>query len=213
MGPRKRSCRARPASGRPVPGEETRARVLAAARDLAVEEGFSGFTVEKVAERAGVSRMTVYYQFGAKHDLLEALLDDVALRGRITRLPEVFKLADPLDALAGFIAVFCGLWASDRMGLRRLRGWAHLEPEFESTGRGRDAWRRQGLEALVGRIRATYGVPAQDAVEGTIDMLHTLTSFETYDNLASGERGEREVATLLTGAARSILGVKPAEPS
>lgn len=181
--------------------------MLAAARDLAVEEGFSGFTVEKVAERAGVSRMTVYYQFGAKQDLLEALFDDFALRGRIERLPRAFKRADPLDALAEFVSVFCGLWASDRMGLRRIRGWGQLEPESESTGRGRDAWRRQGLEVIVARIQETYGVPAQSALADTIDMLHTLTSFESFDNLATGERGETEVAALIAQTARLILGV------
>jgi hypothetical protein len=54
---------------RTTASDETRTRILDAARDLAVDEGFSGSTVEKVAEHAGVSRMTVYYQFGAKADL------------------------------------------------------------------------------------------------------------------------------------------------
>lgn len=189
-------------------GEETRGRILAAVRDLAVEEGFGGFTVEKVAERAGVSRMTVYYQFGSKHELLEALFDDLAARGRIDRLAEAFRRPDPLAALAEFIGVFCGFWASDRVGIRRLRGWASLEPAFEeSRCGGRDAWRRAGLEVIVGRVRQEYGVPAEDAMTGAIDVLSTLTSFESYDALARGGREERDVAELLNRTARSILGV------
>ncbi|HEX7049194.1 MAG TPA: TetR/AcrR family transcriptional regulator [Longimicrobiales bacterium] len=197
----------RPRATRTAAGEDTRARVLAAARELAVEEGFDGFTVEKVAARAGVSRMTVYYQFGGKQDLLNALFDHVAARGRIDRLGEAFRQPDPLDALAVFIGVFCGFWASDRVGIRRLRGWGYLRSEFESTGHERDAWRRQGLEMIVGRIRERYGVPAGDAVQDVIDVLLALTSFESYDVLVRGGREEAEVAALMTEAARAVLGV------
>jgi AcrR family transcriptional regulator len=38
----------------------TRARVLRAARELIAEEGFAGATIEKIAERSGVARSTVY---------------------------------------------------------------------------------------------------------------------------------------------------------
>jgi AcrR family transcriptional regulator len=188
-------------------GSETRARIVNATRELAVEEGFRGFTMEKVAERAGVSRMTVYYQFGSKADLLEALFDDLAARGRMDRLADAFVLPDPLQALEAFIAVFCGFWESDRIAIRRLRGWALLDPEFEDKGRGRDAWRRQGLEVVVGRIRSAHGVPAEGEVGAVIDLIHTLTSFEAYDNLARGGRGEHEVAELLQGVARNVIGV------
>lgn len=190
--------------------EPTRARIVAAARELAVGEGFSGFTMEKVAERAGVSRMTVYYQFGSKRELVEALLDDLAARGRMDRLGEAFREADPLDGLVRFIEVFCGFWASSREELRRLRGWAALEPELEAAGRGRDPWRRQGLEALVVRIRERHGVPAGEEVEGVVDVLHALTSFESFDGLAVRGRTERDVAALLARVALRVLGVEDA---
>lgn len=186
---------------------ETRTRILDAARDLAVAEGFTGFTVRKVAERAGVSRMTVYYQFGSKPDLLEALFDHLAARGRIDRLAEAFRQPDALDALAKFIEVFCGFWASDRVGIRRLRNWAALEPGFEETGRGREAWQREGIEVLVGRIRQEYGVPAEEAAADVVDVLHTLFGFESYDMLARGGRSGEEVSALLNRTARSVLGV------
>src|SRR5262249_35010278 len=61
---------------RQAAAEQTRARILAAARELLVASaGFSGFSVEAVARQAGVARMTVYYQFGSKPGLLEALYD------------------------------------------------------------------------------------------------------------------------------------------
>lgn len=187
--------------------EETRGRILEAARDLAIGEGFSGFTVERVAERAGVSRMTVYYQFGSKPDLLEALFDHLAARGRLDRLPDAFRQPDPLVALMRFIEIFCGFWGSDPVGIRRLQCWAAVEPEFKESGLDRDARRRQGLEVLVGRIRKVYGVPEDEALPGVIDVLNALLSVDSYEKLARGGRSGGEITALLQRTARSVLGV------
>ena len=110
---------------RRVAAEQTRTRVIAAARELLTASGgFTGFTIDAVAAQAGVARMTVYYQFGSKAGLLEALFDDLAARGGMDQLPAAFSRADPLDALAEFIALFCRFWASERLLIRRLQGLA-----------------------------------------------------------------------------------------
>jgi AcrR family transcriptional regulator len=55
---------------RQVAADQTRAKILAAARNLlAAESGIAGFTMDAVAREAGVSRMTVYYQFESKTKL------------------------------------------------------------------------------------------------------------------------------------------------
>src|SRR5207244_3156935 len=60
--------------------EKTRKRVLRAARDLlAVRGGADRFSIDAVARRAGVARMTVYHQFGSRRGLLEALFDSFAV--------------------------------------------------------------------------------------------------------------------------------------
>jgi AcrR family transcriptional regulator len=151
--------------------------------------------------------MTVYYQFGTKRELLEALFDHVAARGRLDRLNEVFQEPDALAALAEFIEVFCGFWATDPEGLRRLRGWATLEATPGEGPRRRDVWRREGLTVLVNRIRDEQAVPEQAALQDAIDMLYALTSFETYEYLAQVGRGEQEVSVLLQRTARAILGL------
>jgi AcrR family transcriptional regulator len=62
--------------------DQTRARIIAATRELlAANDLFSGFSVEVVARQAGVARMKVYYQFGSKPGLLEALCDSLARQG------------------------------------------------------------------------------------------------------------------------------------
>jgi AcrR family transcriptional regulator len=188
--------------------EQTRARITAAARELLdATGGFSGFTVDAVARQAGVSRLTVYYQFGSKLGLLEALFDDLASRGQIQNLRAAFQQPDPGPALAEFIAVLGRFWTSDRRVIRRLRALAVLDPEVEQGLRERDQWRRGGLEVLVRRLSAERGRPAAEAVDEAVDILFTLTSFESFDSLAGPERSPEAVTPLVQRLARAVLGL------
>ena len=56
--------------------QATRRKLYAAAVTLIAEQGFSATTVEEIAERAGVAKGTVYYNFASKNDLFEELLRD-----------------------------------------------------------------------------------------------------------------------------------------
>jgi AcrR family transcriptional regulator len=64
---------------RQVLADETRSKILDAAR--AQLETEASFSIDAVARRADVARMTVYYQFGSKRGLLEALFDALAASG------------------------------------------------------------------------------------------------------------------------------------
>ncbi|HEY8548146.1 MAG TPA: TetR family transcriptional regulator [Acidimicrobiales bacterium] len=65
----------REVDGRRERSRRTRARVVGAATDLFVADGYLATTVEAVAARAGVAVQTVYYVFGTKSNLLAAVLD------------------------------------------------------------------------------------------------------------------------------------------
>ena len=52
----------------------TRQKLYEAAVTLIAEQGFSATTVDEIAERAGVAKGTVYYNFASKTDLFEELL-------------------------------------------------------------------------------------------------------------------------------------------
>lgn len=52
----------------------TREKLFQAAVTLIAEQGFSATTVEEIAERAGVAKGTVYYNFTSKNELFEELL-------------------------------------------------------------------------------------------------------------------------------------------
>ncbi|AJF64745.1 TetR/AcrR family transcriptional regulator [Streptomyces vietnamensis] len=52
----------------------TRTKLYEAAVTLIAEQGFSATTVDEIAERAGVAKGTVYYNFKSKTELFEELL-------------------------------------------------------------------------------------------------------------------------------------------
>jgi AcrR family transcriptional regulator len=54
--------------------QATRLKLYEAAVTLIAEQGFSATTVDEIAERAGVAKGTVYYNFASKNDLFEELL-------------------------------------------------------------------------------------------------------------------------------------------
>jgi AcrR family transcriptional regulator len=187
---------------------QTRTRIVEAARELLMaSDGFSGFTMEAVARQAGVARMTVYYQFESKVGLLEAVSDDLARRGHMERLAEVFTQPTALLALEKFVETFARFWGADRVITRRLRALAALDADFEQVVRGRDGWRRNGCGALVGRLSAELGRPPPDMRDEATSLLFTITSFETFDTLAGPDRTPEDAAPLILHLARTALGV------
>lgn len=54
---------------------ETRERIVAAVVKVILDEGVHAFTVQNVADKAGVSHRTVYRHFATREDLLDALSD------------------------------------------------------------------------------------------------------------------------------------------
>jgi AcrR family transcriptional regulator len=54
--------------------QATRQKLFDAAVGLIAEQGFSATTVDEIAERAGVAKGTVYYNFASKNGLFEELL-------------------------------------------------------------------------------------------------------------------------------------------
>lgn len=181
----------------------TRARILKAARALLVAR-HGAFSIEAVARRARVTRVTVYQRFGSRSKLLEALFDDLARQGGMWDLADAFRQSDPQAALARFVAIFARFWTAHRPIHRRLLALAALDQGLERTLRARQEWRRQGLRVIVGRLRERSG-PAAAATEETIDALFALTAFETFDLLAGPTRTPAAVAPIVLRIARAVL--------
>ena len=171
---------------RQQPIEAGRQQVLDAARRLlGGTASYTAFTVDAVARQADVARATVYYQFGSKTGLLEAVCDHLAEIGGLAGLAEAFADPDPRQALRRFVACFGDFWAADRPATRRLRALAQLDPDVAAVIAARDQRRHQGLTVLAGRLAVHIsGADSDHAVR----VLMTLTSFETFDTLAGPDQ-------------------------
>jgi AcrR family transcriptional regulator len=186
--------------------DRTRARILKAARALLVARGGGAFSIEAIARRARVTRVTVYQRFGSRSKLLEALFDDLARQGGMWDLADAFRQPDPQAALTRFVAIFARFWTAHRPIHRRLLGLAALDQGLERTLRARQEWRRQGLRVIVGRLLERAAGPAAASPDETIDALFALTGFETFDLLAGPTRTPAEVAPIVLRIARAVLG-------
>ncbi|HZD67398.1 MAG TPA: TetR family transcriptional regulator [Actinomycetes bacterium] len=193
---------------RQAAAEETRARIVAAARQLlAAQGGLGGFTVDAVARAAGVARMTVYYQFGSRIGLLEALFDSLTSHRGADRLVAAMQRPDPLEGLAEFIQALSRFWSEDRPIVRRLQGLAAIDPDFEHVWQAREALRRQGLQALVERIAQAYGRPGPEGIGEAVDVLYGLVAFETFASIAGTARPLEQVAPVIYRLALAALGL------
>ena len=90
---------------------DTRERILAAAYRLFYAQGFSRVSVDAIAERAGVTKRTVYYHFTSKDDVIAEVLNvqhQHLMRQYGSWLPEPTQRAED---------VLCGVFA-------KLKEWA-----------------------------------------------------------------------------------------
>ena len=116
---------------------QTKARILDAALELFGEQGFDATTTRDIAQRAGFNNALLHYHFGAKDDLLEALLEreyaalglvlQAALGGADGLAGQVEAL---LDAYADFLAEHR---AFTRIVEREVASGRHVELIVERT--------------------------------------------------------------------------------
>src|SRR6185437_8894626 len=93
---------------RAVTARATRDRIIAAAVTvLSAADAGGRFSLEAVAQAAGVTRLTVYHQFGSRRALLESAFDMLATRGGLHRIRDAMTDRDPHAGLQHLVAIFC----------------------------------------------------------------------------------------------------------
>jgi AcrR family transcriptional regulator len=171
--------------------ERTRSAILAAARELVAEHGPAS-SLARVAERAGVSRITVYNQFGSKERLLEALADGISNRSEST---PPSPSADPKDELRTRIVQACAAWSADPIVYRRIEA---LRPR---TGEESELH-----HSLAERLAAHDQLRPGCSLKEAEDVIGVLTSFGVFDRLhRAGRRSPSAVAEILMRMAKEFL--------
>jgi len=169
----------------------TRRRILEASRQLLAGPTETDLSMDAIARRADVSRLTIYYQFKSRPGLLEALYDYLAMRGNMRGMAEVFHESDPRVALEKLVDTFVGFWSSDPVVIRRLRAMAALDAEIAEGIRARDARRRHAAGEIMRRLAPGTKKAKQQNLAA--DLLSMLTSFESYDALARAGHSRAQI--------------------
>ncbi len=90
--------------------QETRRKLLAAARGLVLERGFTGTGVDQICAAAGVTKGAFFHHFPSKEALGKAALADWAQMGMgIYETARKEPLRDPLDHLHRFFDIMIGM--------------------------------------------------------------------------------------------------------
>jgi AcrR family transcriptional regulator len=164
--------------------DQTRASILRAAQEqVAAGEGLS---VGRVARKAGVSRITVYNQFGSRSGLLEAV--SALVPAPTDELPAGVGARELLERR---IAAACSTWAANASLVRHLP----RSSRDESLNR-----------PLAERLGASDQLRAGCSIKEAEDVIGTLTTFETFDKLyKDGRRSPAAVTEILMRLASGIL--------
>jgi AcrR family transcriptional regulator len=180
-----------------------RDRVIeAAARSLREDASIAAFSLDAVAKAAGVTRLTVYHQFGSRRGLLEAVFDEIARQGGLTEIPNAIAMSDPRAALDRLVEIFCAFWNRDA-AVGRLHEAMATDPEFAQALIGRNERRRKTVNVLVGRIAGKTASP--QARQDAVDLIFALTSFAMFAMLRA-DRSVDDVCALVKSACRSAIG-------
>jgi len=194
--------RAYVSSVRSAAAAEKRDRVVEAAAKLLREDAsIARFSLDTVAKAAGVTRLTVYNQFGSRRGLLEAVFDDIARRGGLHEIADAMAMPDPLTALDRVVEIFCGFWARDA-AIGRLHEAMATDPEFAEALLERNERRRKLVRMLVVRLAAKTA--SHRAREDAVDMIFALTSYPMFAMLNRG-RSTSEVCHLAQTACRAAV--------
>ena len=188
--------------------DETRSRIVDAGLELlSAPRGPITLTVDAVARRADVSRMTVYHQFGSKQGLLVALFDGIRTRGQGERISAALDEADPLRALDTFIDAVATFRQAQRAAIRRLRAMTALDPDFDKVVREREEIGRVLQRGLVERVAARYGLPRPQTIDQVAAALHAVTSFEAFEDVAGDRRSFEDAVPVIRHMAHAVLGI------
>ncbi len=107
----------------------TQERILLAATDLFLEQGYESTTVAEVAGRAGVSRATVFWHFSDKGGLFREAFNRLVAPFRGS-LEKDFAELDPEKRLSEQIALYQSFVGQQRTALEGFVRWAIEAKDF-----------------------------------------------------------------------------------
>src|SRR5690348_592534 len=177
----------KPAGLRAARVRENEERIVRAAHDLFVRDGYQGTTLTAVADAAGVAHRTVYVRFGTKAALLKRVID-VALVGDLAPVDVVgrawYRTATTAPALAERIAAMAAgsarLVAAAADVIAVAREAEPSEPLLAAAARAGRAATRDAVGVFWARAHDDGLLPAGCDLAWLADTTSVLAHAETY---------------------------------
>ena len=173
--------------------EETRRRILVAARELFESRGYAVTTLEAIAELAEVSPKTITAVFGSKLALLAEVINPEAFSPRVRQLIEELRATeDPSRRLSLVAQITRQAYEPLASSLELLRTAGAVAPELADVTRQIEARRRQNQARLIASLREQGALRPGLSFEEATDVLWALTSYDVYRMLVVEQRWEPE---------------------
>lgn len=141
--------------------EATRRKILRAAHEEFLAQGFHGATMAAIARRAGVAVQTVYFVFRTKADLISAVIDAAVTGDDETAAPQqtawwaaMEQEPDPAEALRLFVRGAAPLYERGSSISEVLRAAALTDPEVRRTHEHHEQLRREGYRQVIDLLAA-----------------------------------------------------------
>jgi AcrR family transcriptional regulator len=172
----------------------TRRAVLDAARELFTSQGYAATTIDQIADRAGVSKPTVFSAVGSKQTLLRSVRD-VAIAGdeepvAVQRRPHIERIRVEPDQrrAAALIARHLSEVASRYAEIFEVvRAAAHTgDEELRKLWEAEEAERLQGARLMIDTLRAKGPLRAGVSTNVAIDLMWWLMAPDHYHRLVHG---------------------------
>lgn len=169
--------------------EQTRARILTAARDLFRTAGYASTTVEAIASAAHVSAKTVEAGFGSKRGVLAALVDPLASAGPPRDLVDQIRAAtDPERRLELVAELSRRAYETSVPEFELMRGAAAIAPEIAAVAEQIETRRRGNQARLIDYLRQQRRLRDDLGDDEATDIVWALTSYDLYRSLVSARR-------------------------
>jgi len=181
-------------------GPSARERLLAAANELFYDEGVHTVGIDRVIERAGVAKASLYNTYGSKDELVRVYLEQrhAVVTARISKYLE--RYAGPRERLLGVFEAQGELFAQPG-----FRGCAFVSASAESPGeavsRAADDY-RAWIRGLLTSLAREAGAPDPEQLGRQLHMIYDGASLSArMDRDPSASVAARTAAAALLDAA------------
>jgi AcrR family transcriptional regulator len=168
---------------RAVTAAHTRQRIIDAARDVISADGVPQAGLAVIAERAGVTRTTVYQQFGSREELLLAVVNDALDRADVRTVRKALQHRDAAKAARLLMRASTRFWHGEHRLFTNVKGLAELDEAAHAVDVTKEGVRIGHIRNLAYRLAEQGKLRDGCDEEHAMQIIHLLTSFETFDQL------------------------------